>query len=43
LSNDDEIYETHEDKNILSYEEYRDKNIREINPSDIRYNINDFL
>jgi hypothetical protein len=41
--NDDEIYETHEDKNILSYEEYRDKNIREINPSDTRYNINDFL
>jgi len=42
--NDDEIYETHEDKNILSYEDHRKKNIRERNLSELLFiNINDFL
>lgn len=41
---DGEIYETHEDKNILRYEDYRKKNRRERNLSDIlSININDFL
>jgi hypothetical protein len=41
---DGEVYETHEDKNILRYEDYREKNRRERNLSDIlSININDFL
>jgi hypothetical protein len=42
--NDNEIYEEHEDKNILSYDEHRKKNLREKNLSDLLFfNINDFL
>ena len=41
---DGEIYEEHEDKNISTYEDYRKKNRRERNLSDIlSININDFL
>jgi hypothetical protein len=39
-----EIYETHEDKNILSYEDHRKKNRRERNLSYLlSINVNDFL
>ena len=41
---DAEIYETHEDKNILSYEDYRNNGRRERNLSDLLFpDINDFL
>jgi len=42
--NNDEIYETYEDKNILSYDEHRKKNLREKNLSELlSFNINDFI
>lgn len=41
---DGEIYETHEDRNILRYEDYKKKNRRESNLLDIlSININDFI
>jgi hypothetical protein len=43
-SNNHDIYETHEDKNILSYDDHRKRNLREKNLSELlSFNINDFL